>query len=156
LRDLATFYGMNESTGTTELVLRTALDTDVEAVLSFWKEAAENTDRHDTPEGVRRLIARDPEALLIAELDGRTVGTLIAGWDGWRCHLYRLAVDPAQRRRGVARVLVAPPEQRFAAFGGVRADAKVLHQNLQAHEARTAHGYHRQTHAGRWVKPLTG
>ncbi|MEO3809391.1 GNAT family N-acetyltransferase [Sphaerisporangium sp. B11E5] len=143
---------MNES----NLVLRPAVDDDVEAVLRFWKGAAENTDRHDTPEGVRRLIARDPDALMIAELDGRMVGTLIAGWDGWRCHLYRLAVDPAARRRGVARALLAAAEERLATLGGVRADAMVLNDNLPAHEAWDALGYRQQTHTDRWVKPLTG
>ncbi|MFC6086926.1 GNAT family N-acetyltransferase [Sphaerisporangium aureirubrum] len=143
---------MSEST----LVLRPAKDDEAEAVLRFWKDAAENTDRHDTPEGIRRLIARDPEALMIAELDGRMVGTLIAGWDGWRCHLYRLAVDPTLRRQGVARALLAAAEQRFTALGGTRADAMVIHENALGHQAWTALGYHLQTQSGRWVKPLPG
>ncbi|GAA1259752.1 GNAT family N-acetyltransferase [Sphaerisporangium rubeum] len=138
------------------LVLRPAVEGDVEAVLRFWLVAGENTDRHDTADGVRRLIARDPEALVIAELDGRMVGTLIAGWDGWRCHLYRLAVDPEARRRGVARTLLAAAEERFAELGGLRSDAMVINENVLAHQAWTALGYRQQNHASRWVKPLTG
>ncbi|RCG22474.1 GNAT family N-acetyltransferase [Sphaerisporangium album] len=134
--------------------IRTAADEDVDAVLTFWLRAAEGTDRHDTAAGVRRLIERDPDALLIAELDGRIAGTLIAGWDGWRCHLYRLAVDPAHRRQGVARALLDAAERRFAEFGGTRADAMVLHANTLAHQAWTAAGYTRQDDCARWVKPL--
>ncbi|MFD8558758.1 hypothetical protein ACWDOR_24910 [Streptosporangium canum] len=52
---------------------------DVDALLSFWIEAAEGTDRHDDPAKVVALIERDPEAVLIAEIDGETAGTLIAG-----------------------------------------------------------------------------
>ncbi|WP_231510021.1 hypothetical protein [Streptosporangium roseum] len=44
---------------------------DVDALLSFWIEAAEGTDRHDDPAKVVALIERDPEAVLIAEIDGR-------------------------------------------------------------------------------------
>ncbi|SNT52521.1 hypothetical protein SAMN05216276_10552 [Streptosporangium subroseum] len=73
---------------------------DVGALLAFWLKAAEGTDRHDDPAKVVALIERDPEAVLIAEIDGEMAGTLIAGWDGWRAHLYRLAVDPARRRQG--------------------------------------------------------
>ncbi|WP_169986536.1 MULTISPECIES: GNAT family N-acetyltransferase [unclassified Microbispora] len=127
---------------------------DVEAVLRFWREAAENTDRHDDAAKVVALIERDPEALLIAEIGGRMVGTLIAGWDGWRAHLYRLAVDPAHRRMGIGSRLIRAAEERFREFGAFRADAMVLHDNDLAHHAWTAAGYAPQTDCGRWVRRL--
>ncbi|WP_246267324.1 GNAT family N-acetyltransferase [Nonomuraea typhae] len=134
--------------------VRTGALDDVPAVLDFWREAAEGTDRHDSADKVTALVTRDPEALLLAELDGVLVGTLIAGWDGWRAHLYRLAVHPAHRRKGVATTLLAAAETRFAAFGAFRADAMVLHDNTLAHHAWAAAGYTRQAEWGRWVKPL--
>ncbi|MEV0350519.1 GNAT family N-acetyltransferase [Nonomuraea sp. NPDC050680] len=127
---------------------------DVPAVLDFWLLAAEGTDRRDSPDKVVALIERDPEALLIAELDGELVGTLIAGWDGWRAHLYRLAVHPAHRRKGIATTLLAAAESRFAAFGAFRADAMVLDDNLSAHGVWAAAGYALQPTWSRWVKPL--
>lgn len=127
---------------------------DVPAVLAFWLEAAEGTDRHDGPQKVIALIERDPEALLIAELDGEMVGTLIAGWDGWRAHLYRLAVHPNHRRKGIATTLLAAAETRFSQFGAFRADAMVLDDNILAHHAWSAAGYTRQPQWARWVKPL--
>lgn len=127
---------------------------DVPAVLDFWLLAAEGTDRRDSPDKVVALIERDPEALLIAELDGELVGTLIAGWDGWRAHLYRLAVHPSHRRKGIATTLLAAAESRFAAFGAFRADAMVLDDNVSAHGVWTAAGYALQPTWSRWVKPL--
>ncbi|WP_250907627.1 GNAT family N-acetyltransferase [Nonomuraea sp. NEAU-A123] len=127
---------------------------DVPAVLDFWLLAAEGTDRRDSPDKVVALIERDPEALLIAELDGQLAGTLIAGWDGWRAHLYRLAVHPSHRRKGIATTLLAAAESRFTAFGAFRADAMVLDSNVSAQGAWSAAGYTPQPEWSRWVKPL--
>ncbi|WP_219461875.1 GNAT family N-acetyltransferase [Nonomuraea rhizosphaerae] len=127
---------------------------DVPAVLDFWLVAGEPTDRHDAPDKVRALISRDPEALLVAEEDGRMVGTLIAGWDGWRAHLYRLAVHPGHRRKGIATKLLAAAEERFAEFAAFRADAMVLDDNTDAHKAWQAAGYAPQPTWSRWVKML--
>ncbi|MFH8484278.1 GNAT family N-acetyltransferase [Streptomyces longisporoflavus] len=53
-----------------DLHIRCATSSDIDAVLRFWREAAEGTSISDDHEGVARLLARDPEALLIAERDG--------------------------------------------------------------------------------------
>lgn len=44
----------------------------------------------------------------------------MGGWDGWRGQMYRLAVDPAYRRRGVARQLVEAVETALRARGAKR------------------------------------
>ncbi|WP_369198310.1 GNAT family N-acetyltransferase [Streptomyces djakartensis] len=138
-----------------DLRIRAATPDDLDSVLAFWKVAAEGTSISDDRDGVERLLARDPGALLLAETGGDTAGTVIAGFDGWRCHLYRLAVHPGHRRRGVARALLAAAEERFTALGGRRADAMVLTGNESAHRAWEAAGYAAEERWRRWVKPLT-
>jgi len=140
------------------VVLRPALITDIPAVLTFWKLAAEDTNRAESDSGpaLERLIERDPAALMLAEENGLIVGSLIAGWDGWRCHLYRFAVHPERRRRGIGRALLEAAEQRFISWGGHRADAMVLADNVIAHPAWAASGYAPQSQWQRWVKPLGG
>ncbi|MBM9509553.1 GNAT family N-acetyltransferase [Actinacidiphila acididurans] len=137
-----------------DLRIRPAAPRDVAAVLAFWRIAAEGTSISDDPDGVATLIGRDPEALLLAERDGELLGTVIAGFDGWRCHLYRLAVRPDARRQGVARALLDAAEIRFAALGGRRGDAMVLEDNDLAHSAWAAAGYARESRWRRWTKPL--
>jgi ribosomal protein S18 acetylase RimI-like enzyme len=138
-----------------DLEVRVARPDQLSAVLKFWQVAAENGNRPaDTPGALAALHLRDPDALLLA-LDGaEIVGTIIAGWDGWRCHLYRLAVAPDRRRAGIGRALVEAAEQRFRALGGTRADAMVLDDNEQAHRIWAAAGYSRQAEWSRWIKAL--
>jgi ribosomal protein S18 acetylase RimI-like enzyme len=139
----------------TDLRIRAATADDLDAVLAFWKIAAEGTSISDDRDGVERLVARDPEALILAERAGELVGTVIAGFDGWRCHLYRLAVHPARRRQGIGAALLAAAQERFVRLGGRRADAMVLTRNETAHHAWQAAGYAPQEQWRRWVKPLT-
>lgn len=137
-----------------DLRIRCATPSDVDAVLRFWREAAKGTSITDDRDGVARLVARDPEALLLAERDGVLVGTVIAGYDGWRCHLYRLAVHPAHRRRGVGGALLAAAEERFVRLGGRRVDAMVLDRNELGQRAWRAAEYGPQAEWTRWIKPL--
>lgn len=139
----------------TDLRIRPATADDIDAVLAFWRTAAEGTSISDDRDGVARLVTRDPDALLLAERTGELVGTVIAGFDGWRCHLYRLAVRPGRRRQGIGTALLAAAEERFARLGGRRGDAMVLTGNERAHHAWRAAGYAPEEHWRRWVKPLT-
>ena len=136
-------------------VLRGASAADVDALLTMWAEAAENDGRPpDTRAAVIALLDRDPDAVILAEHDGALIGSIIAGWDGWRCHLYRLAVRPAWRKQGVGSALLGAAETRFKAFGAARMDAMVLDSNDLGQYLWRASGYLKQDDWRRWVKQL--
>jgi ribosomal protein S18 acetylase RimI-like enzyme len=136
-----------------DLALRVGLPADVDALLELWLVAAENASRpSDSRDAVGVLLQRDPGALLVAEDHGQLIGSVVAGWDGWRAHLYRLAVRPDCRRRGVGRALLEAAEARLRSLGAQRFDAMVQDENQLGHQMWEAAGYRRQGDWGRWVK----
>ena len=127
---------------------------DVAELLALWAAAAENDSRPaDTAQAVLALLQRDPGSCLVARHSGRIVGSLIAGWDGWRAHLYRLAVDPGMRRQGIGRALLEAGATRLRALGATRLDAMVLEGNQLGQALWRGSGYAPQPEWRRWVKP---
>jgi len=139
----------------TDVEFRQAGPDEVDALLAFWSGAAENDGRPADDAGlVRRLLERDPAAVIVAQDEGVIVGTVVGGWDGWRAHLYRLAVHPDRRGQGIARRLLRHGEDRAAALGATRALAMVLDANEAGAAVWRAAGYAPQGEWTRWVKPL--
>jgi ribosomal protein S18 acetylase RimI-like enzyme len=125
---------------------------DVAAVLALWRLAGGRPSATDHEQALATLLARDPEALVLAEGGGAVLGSLIAGWDGWRGSFYRLAVHPDWRRRGLATGLVRAGESRLEALGAVRLTAIVAEQEPAAAALWEAVGYVRQAATGRFVR----
>jgi len=111
---------------------RAATSEDIPAVLTFWREAGAEPTHTDDAESLAKLIAHSPGALILAEDGGSIVGTVIAGWDGWRGAIYRLVVAPSHRRRGLGGRLVAEAQELLARAGAVRSWVLVLEKDEQA------------------------
>jgi ribosomal protein S18 acetylase RimI-like enzyme len=134
--------------------LRDCRREDCPAVLDLWRRADAIPSRTDTLEDLRRLVDDSAAILIAAEADGRLVGTIIGGWDGWRGNMYRLAVLPDFRRRGIARSLVAEAERRLRAKGARRITALVAGSEEQAMAFWQATGYEHDQRLLRYVKTL--
>jgi ribosomal protein S18 acetylase RimI-like enzyme len=136
--------------------IRPGRDADVAAVLDLWRRAEASTSSTETAEDVGGLLLRDPEALLLVELDdGSIVGSLVVGWDGWRGGFYRIVVDPAHRRHGFATALVRAGEERLRALGARRLNTIVESHEPHAMAFWASVGFEAQTSRTRFVKNLS-
>ncbi|MEX2245265.1 MAG: GNAT family N-acetyltransferase [Dehalococcoidia bacterium] len=112
--------------------IRPSVPADHDAVLALWREGAAFATTTDDLDGLGALHARDDGALLIAEDGPRLVGSVIAGWDGWRGGIYRIVVAPSHRRRGVGRELVRAAVTSLLERGVRRIAAVVEGEDAQA------------------------
>ena len=135
--------------------LRRALPEDAGGIVSLWKDAEATESVTDTVEEVRRIVVRDNVAFILAISEGGIVGAVIGAFDGgWRGNIYRLAVHPSYRRRGIARTLMAATEKAFAGWKVKRVTALVEKEHEWAVRFWETVGYlpdHRMT---RFVRNL--
>lgn len=117
----------------TKLLIRGVREHELAAVLQMWQAAGVTPPgASDSIEGLTRLIREPAALLLIATIDDRIVGSVIGGWDGWRGNIYRLAVMPEHRRKGIARRLVTEISRELYAKGATRLSALVEHEHQWA------------------------
>ena len=135
--------------------IRAAGLDDVGAVLAVWESArSAGADISDSPEDFARLVERSPDGVLVAEDDGRIVGTVIAVWDGWRGAIARLAVLPSHRRTGIGRALVEAGEESLRAKGVRRVNVLVYEEDVGAGDLWTSHGYVTNPRIARYWRDL--
>ena len=108
---------------TSGLFIRDCRLEEVEAVLQLWRQANATPGVTDTADDVRRAVASGLANVLLAEVEGHLVGSIIGTFDGWRGNIYRLAVRPSYRRQGIGGALVAEVEKRLARQGAKRITA---------------------------------
>jgi len=136
------------------VTIRPARLDEVEAILALWQEAGAAPGLTDTGNDVSAVIGSGHSWLFVAELEGCLAGTLIAAWDGWRGQLYRLAVRPELRRRGVATALLYEAERALEDAGAKRIAAIVLVDQPAAVGFWESAGYARQAGSGRFTRNL--
>jgi ribosomal protein S18 acetylase RimI-like enzyme len=135
-------------------VIRAGEPGDVEAVLALWRAAGSVPTVTDDEAGLAALLDHDPGALLVGVEHGAVVGSLVAGWDGWRGGFYRLAVAPGARRRGLGTALLRAGEARLRALGAARISVIVDADDRSACAFWDAVGYVLQPDRARYVRNL--
>ena len=104
--------------------IRECRSEEAEALLTLWQAAGTSPSVTDTITDIRGTI-ESSASVLVAEADQHIVGSLIATFDGWRGNMYRIAVHPNYRRRGIGQALVKEGEKRLAKLGAKRITALV-------------------------------
>lgn len=77
-------------------------------VYALWSITSKRALRADDDrQGIERFLGRNEGLSQIAVMDGKIVGTVLAGHDGRRGFLYHVAVLPEYRRHGIAAKMVS-------------------------------------------------
>ena len=134
--------------------LRNATADDADAILTLWKAADATPSVTDNADAIRRAAARPEVAFVLAIEGDAIVGSIIAGFDGWRGNIYRLATHPAHRRRGVARAMLARAEELLAGWGVRRVTALVENAHPDAVGFWRSVGYLDDRRISRYVRTL--
>ncbi len=121
--------------------IREARPGDFDVIIRLWESIDRHTGLADRREYLETFHAFSPELFLVAEAEGRIVGTVIGGWDGWRANIARLSTHPDLRRKGVAMALVQEIERRLQAKGARRVYALVDRRSPPAEPFWESAGY---------------
>ena len=95
-----------------ELKMRALKPDDYDALIALWKNAGlpHRPEGRDSRASITDQVERDSGLFLGAFRGEQLVGSVIGTYDGRRGWLNRVAVDPAERRKGVAKTLLEKME----------------------------------------------
>ncbi len=129
---------------------------DYPSARSLWETAGSGIQlrRSDDPGEIRKKLQRDPDLFLVAEKDGRMIGTVIGGFDGRRGMVYHLAVEETLRERGIGSMLMEELEARLRRKGCIRCTLLVTTDNISAMQFYENHGWKRMAEVVPYGKDL--
>lgn len=113
------------------MIIRPFRPADEEAVVALWRACGLLRPQNDPHKDIARKLRVNPEWFLVGEVDGRIVAAVMAGYEGHRGWINYLAVDPAQRRAGFGRQLMAEAERVLRAAGCPKINLQVRPDNRE-------------------------
>ncbi|NQY96505.1 MAG: GNAT family acetyltransferase [Henriciella sp.] len=103
---------------------------DKAGVVTLWEEVFPGEAERNKPEDViARKLTVQPDLFFVALHDDRIVGTVIAGFDGVRGWIHKLAVHPDFRRQGLASMLMQRAEDGLKEIGCPKVNLQVRAAN---------------------------
>ncbi|MDN3561061.1 GNAT family N-acetyltransferase [Vreelandella neptunia] len=112
---------------------RTMTINDYEDAIALWSESEGVRLRDaDSREGIERYLLRNPGLSFVAEVEGKLVGTIMAGHDGKRGYVQHLSVADSHRRVGIATRLVSLCLEALKNEGILKSHLMILPENKAA------------------------
>jgi ribosomal protein S18 acetylase RimI-like enzyme len=116
----------------TPLDIRPYRTSDKPSVVALWREVfADDPPHHDPVASISLKMAAQPELFFVATRAGDVVGTIMAGFDGHRGWIYRVAVSPRHQRQGIGTALVRRAESELIARGAPKINLQIRSTNSQ-------------------------
>ncbi len=112
------------------IVIDVCARADLADIDALWREAfPDDEPRHRADAAAPAKLAFQPELFLVARDGGCVIGSIVAGYDGYRGHINRVAVLKAYRRQGVGILLVREAEARLRALGCTKINLQIRAAN---------------------------
>ncbi|MGN1467060.1 MAG: GNAT family N-acetyltransferase [Ruminococcus sp.] len=100
------------------MIIREMKAEDYEEVYAMWQITTKRAlSKADSKEGILKYLARNPGMSQVAVIDGKIVGTVLAGHDGRRGFIHHMAVMPRYRRHGIGHKLAQTAIDKIQADG---------------------------------------
>ena len=117
--------------------------TDYEPVYKLWEsmEKGVHIGRSDTLAEIQKKFSRDPDLFLVAELDGKIIGSVMGGFDGRRGLIYHLAVAVSFRGMGIGSCLMDEVEARLRDKGCLKCYLVVTRDNTEVEDYYRQRGW---------------
>ena len=125
---------------------RTMTINDYEAAIALWSESEGVRLRDaDSRHGIEKYLLRNPGLSFVAEaekgVEGKLVGTIMAGHDGKRGYVQHLSVADSHRRLGIATRLVNLCLEALKSEGILKSHLMILPENEAAQTFWASQGW---------------
>ncbi|MDR1804484.1 MAG: GNAT family N-acetyltransferase [Treponema sp.] len=103
-----------------------------EKIISLWKntEGVGLSGNDDSKDAIKKFLDKNSDTCFIAKKDDEIIGTIMAGSDGRRGHIYHLMVKPEFRKNGIGRKLLEEAEKGLQKEGIKKAFLVVFKDNI--------------------------
>jgi ribosomal protein S18 acetylase RimI-like enzyme len=134
--------------------IRPYRDSDLGAVVDLWQACDLTRPWNPPARDIAFCRSSGHGEIFVAEADGGIIGTVMAGHDGHRGWVYYVAVDPARRRDGLGRRLVAQAEDWLATRGVPKLMLVIRDTNtaVQAFYERLGYAQEPRVVMAKWLK----
>ena len=113
-----------------------------EQVIQLWQKTSGSSAAHNVPSLViDKKLDVDDGLLFVGINNGKTIGTVMAGYDGHRGWIYSLAVLPMCRKQGVGSALLSHAEKKLSSLGCLKINLQVREGNDAAEKFYINNGY---------------
>ncbi len=118
--------------GPVEMMIRAYAPADFAAVVTLWEACGLNKPYNDPARDIARMSASHDCQLYVGLAGDRLIASIMVGHDGHRGWIYRLAVAPDCRRRGLGRRLMQLAENWVTARGIAKCQLMIRDGNDEA------------------------
>ncbi|MEM9570074.1 MAG: GNAT family acetyltransferase [Pseudomonadota bacterium] len=125
-----------------DIEIRTYRESDREGVISLWEIVFPGSAVwNKSDQVISTKLSTQPELFFVAIEKDSVVGTILAGFDGVRGWVHRLAVSPEWRRQGLASMLMRKAETGLKDIGCPKLNLQVRASNLEVLKFYESLGY---------------